>query len=185
MTAESSEKIILFDKKQNTSLIEKNALKRNIHKYKEKLEEARKELSENEITFRTLAKNIDRIKLNTQKEISKRISSEVFPLLSELKSDKISDKTRAKLEVIITRLNMIMPIPSNPYRLLTSLSPMEVRIASMIKDGYKSRDIASLLCISLDTVKTHRRNIRLKLKLSNKPISLSSYLKNIHCMEDQ
>ena len=185
METKSSEKIISFEGKQNFSLKEIHALKQKVNNYEEKLKEVEKELSENEITLHTLAKNIDRIKLNTQKKILKRISSEVFPLLNELKSDKISDKTRAKLEIITTRLKMIMPIPSNPYRVLTSLSPMEVRIASMIKDGYKSRDIASLLCISLDTVKTHRRNIRLKLELNNKPISLSSYLNNILCTENE
>jgi DNA-binding CsgD family transcriptional regulator len=183
MTDDSSKIIRAFTKEPNIMLAEINTLNRKIDVYKEKYEEARSELSENEIALRALAKNIDRIKFNTQKEILKRISSEVFPLLSELKNEKISDKIRAKLGVITTRLKMILPIPSNPYSLLVLLSPMEVRVASMIKDGYKSNDIASLLNISVHTVKTHRRNIRKKLQLANKPIDLSSYLKNVFMRE--
>ena len=53
-------------------------------------------------------------------------------------------------------------------------SSSELRIASMIKNGLTSQEIADLLHISLDTVKTHRRGIRKKLNLNNSNINLSS-----------
>jgi DNA-binding CsgD family transcriptional regulator/FtsZ-binding cell division protein ZapB len=179
MKNDFSEILRAFAKEPNNAMEEITTLRREIDVYKEKYEETRRELSESEIALEALTKNFIRIKFDNQNELAKRIASEVLPLLNELTTDKISDKTQAKLEVIATRLKMIMPSPSNPYSILKLLSPMEVRIASMITDGYKSKEIASLLNISLDTVKTHRRGIRKKLKLNNKQIGLSSYLRTI------
>ncbi len=74
---------------------------------------------------------------------------------------------------------MISSTPADPYCILLIFTPMEMRIASMIKDGYKSKDIASLQYISLETVKTHRRRIREKLGLTHRQVDLVSYLKSI------
>jgi DNA-binding CsgD family transcriptional regulator len=179
MKANSSEITKKTTQKPNNYLKELNILGRELKLNKEKLEEARRELSESEIALETLARNFDQIKYETQKELVKRISSEVFPLLDELKNDKIPDRIRAKLEVVTTRLKMIIPIPSNPHSTLIMLSPMEIRVASMVKDDYKSSEIADLLQISLSTVKTHRRSIRKKLRLRSGQIDLATYLKSI------
>jgi DNA-binding NarL/FixJ family response regulator len=53
-----------------------------------------------------------------------------------------------------------------------------MRVALMIKNGLTSQQISDLLCISLHTVKTHRKNIRKKLKISDTNINLVSYLKS-------
>jgi len=54
---------------------------------------------------------------------------------------------------------------------------MELRIAAMVKNGLTSQEIARQLNISLHTVKTHRKNIRKKLKIQNSTVNLSSYLR--------
>ncbi|MBF0550705.1 MAG: helix-turn-helix transcriptional regulator [Deltaproteobacteria bacterium] len=57
-----------------------------------------------------------------------------------------------------------------------SLTQTELRIAMMIKNGLSSQQIAHQLFISLETVKTHRKNIRKKLKLCEDRVNLTSYL---------
>ena len=63
------------------------------------------------------------------------------------------------------------------HDVITSLSPMELRVAVMIKRGFDSEETARLLQISPHTVKTHRRSIRRKLGIMNSKINLSSYLR--------
>jgi len=58
------------------------------------------------------------------------------------------------------------------------LSAREYEIANMIKSGFGSKDIAESLSISLDTVKTVRKNIRRKINISKKDINLYSFLQN-------
>jgi DNA-binding CsgD family transcriptional regulator len=63
--------------------------------------------------------------------------------------------------------------------LMASLTPAEVRVATMIKNDLESQKIADKLFVSLHTVKTHRRNIRKKLNIKNAQINLANYLKSI------
>ena len=63
------------------------------------------------------------------------------------------------------------------HDVIVSLSSMELRVALMIKRGFDSEEIARLLHISPDTIKTHRRSIRKKLGIRNSKINLSFCLK--------
>jgi DNA-binding NarL/FixJ family response regulator len=59
---------------------------------------------------------------------------------------------------------------------LTCLSPAELRICDLIRRGMGSKEIAAETGISVETVDTHRRNIRRKLKITNEAVNLSTYL---------
>jgi PAS domain S-box-containing protein len=58
----------------------------------------------------------------------------------------------------------------------SSLTPREIEISNMIKNGLTSKEIAVALNISPQTVNLRRKIIRKKLKITNKKINLSSYL---------
>ena len=62
-------------------------------------------------------------------------------------------------------------------QLYTSLSPREMEICDMIREGRTSKDIADTLMISLTTVHKHREKVRKKLKVQNRDINLSAYLR--------
>jgi len=155
------------------------ALRRALEENRIKLEKARIELSEKDIVLDALAKNVDLIKFNTQQALAKRLKSEVIPHLEEIKNEKKIEKICSIAELILMKIRMLIPAASNPYSSLFMLTPMEIRIASMIKDGHKNKEIARMQNISLDTVKTHRRSIRGKLGLTNKDIDLVAYLQSI------
>ena len=160
-------------------LEEINTLKQKLNEYKLKLEETQLELYENNTALTALAKNNDQIKSKTNLKILRKLHSQILPPLKEIKSEKHHERIQILAEEAITKLQMFIPFPENSFGTLAILSPMEIRIASMIKDGFKSNDIARLQCISLDTVKTHRGSIRKKLGLKNKRIDLIIYLKNL------
>ena len=61
----------------------------------------------------------------------------------------------------------------------SKLSPREMEICAMIKNGASSKDIAEALDIALVTVQKHREVIRKKLGLTNKNINLTTHLRNI------
>jgi len=56
------------------------------------------------------------------------------------------------------------------------LTPSEIEIALLIKAGKASKEIASILKISPETVEFHRKNIRHKLDIKHKKENLQSYL---------
>ena len=60
------------------------------------------------------------------------------------------------------------------------LTPAEVAITTMIRNGLSTKEIAQLRCISGATVRRHRENIRRKLGLKNRKVNLVTYLQVSH-----
>ena len=151
--------------------------KRQLLRHKLDLEKANRELVLTNTALSVLARNIDKKRDEVEKKIAQAISSQIMPLLEEIKYDNIPEKTRAKLDVLDAYLNDLTPEASRSHDIIISLSAMELRVAVMIKKGFSSEEIARLLHISPHTVKTHRKNIRRKLNIANENINLASYLK--------
>jgi DNA-binding CsgD family transcriptional regulator len=61
-------------------------------------------------------------------------------------------------------------------RVAMSLSFTELKIASLIKNGITTEEIARQLHIAESTVRTHRKNIHKKLKINNALHSLRNFL---------
>lgn len=59
------------------------------------------------------------------------------------------------------------------------LSPREEQILKYIAEGKSSQDIAEELYISIETVKTHNRNIKTKLKIENRAELIKYAYKNL------
>ncbi len=77
--------------------------------------------------------------------------------------------TEALHEVIIGK-KFYSPRIEKLYRLyseqLNSLSPREEEILKMISQGFSNQEMAATLFVSVETVKSHKKNIKLKLGLT-------------------
>jgi DNA-binding NarL/FixJ family response regulator len=56
------------------------------------------------------------------------------------------------------------------------LTPQEIQIVDLIKQGKKTKEIANMLNASVKTIETHRNNIRKKLNLIDSKINLRSHI---------
>ncbi len=79
----------------------------------------------------------------------------------------------------ITRLRAILPIAELATfdilpELRTNLTPKEVEVVQLVREGASNKRIALLLNISLSTVKTHLRNIFAKTKVTSRTELVSS-----------
>ncbi len=151
--------------------------KEELLRHKMDLERANRELVQTNTALSVLARNIDCSHSEFEQKIAGILSSRVMPVIEELRHAGIPEKSLAALDVIATYLIDLTPGLAESHEVVVALSPMEMRVAVMIKNGFSSNQIGRLLHISLDTVKTHRRSIRHKLGLRNSSINLTSYLK--------
>lgn len=144
--------------------------------HKERLEHVNERLLETNRAFSTLARSIDFEREQLEKRITSKIESIVLPILDSLCKEKELAKFTLELDMIAITLRDITSGASNETKVALALSPTELRVASLIKNGLSTEEIADQLFISQNTVRTHRRNIRRKLKLANANMSLRSYL---------
>jgi ATP/maltotriose-dependent transcriptional regulator MalT len=139
-------------------------------------EKINKELMETNQALSTLARNIDREKELLQNKIYNTIVTDVMPVITELQNNKTCQRCSADLEVLKIHLNGLISSPTEYHDITTLLTEREMRVVVLIKKGLTNKKIANMLFISEHTVKTHRRNIRKKLKISGSNINLCSYL---------
>ena len=145
--------------------------------HKEDLEKLNRELVDTNKALSVLARNIDRKREEVQKQIATTVTSKILPIIEEFQKDQTFAKQQAELDILRAYLNELTPDLKSDAGVIFSLSAAELRIAAMIKNGLTSPQIAGTLHVSLDTVKTHRKNIRKKLNISNSQVNLATYLR--------
>jgi PAS domain S-box-containing protein len=147
--------------------------------HKSELEKANKELMETNRAVSVLARNIDKNRQEMESNVAKAINSKLMPLVENLRKAKNPESSKADLELLAANVQSLTSDLTGGVNLMASLTPTEMRIATMIKKGLTSQEIADKLFVSLHTAKTHRRNIRKKFGISNSRINLASYLQSV------
>jgi DNA-binding CsgD family transcriptional regulator len=148
------------------------------------LENVNRELVETNYALSMLARNIDQRRQEVIQKMTSSIASRVLPIIDEIGHANIPKSCQILLGAVRADLINLVPdlilAPDDSVRshVLFGLSKSEQRVAIMIRNGLKTVDIARLLCLSGLTIKTHRRNIRKKLGVTNRKINLSSLLKS-------
>ncbi|HSM90520.1 MAG TPA: helix-turn-helix transcriptional regulator [Desulfobacterales bacterium] len=72
--------------------------------------------------------------------------------------------------------NIISPFISQLSSNYINLTPTEIRVANLVKEGKTNKEIAALLYLSKNTILFHRHNIRTKLGLRRSKKNLRSHL---------
>jgi len=104
----------------------------------------------------------------------------VLPFLDKLRSSGLNPEQRALAEVIKAGVKEITsPFAQNLSSTLIGLTPRELSVAALVKEGKPSAQIAEILGMSDNAVAFHRQNIRRKLGLLKKNINLCSYLNHL------
>ncbi len=117
-------------------------------------------------------------------EIEQKIYSNydlmITPFLLKLRSSLSDDHQHQLLDILEASLKEILsPFIKKLSDPMIMLTPSEIQIASMIRQGLPNKEIAKILGISRRTIETHRAHIRKKLNLKNKKLNLQSYFSKI------
>ena len=149
-----------------------------LKKREKELAKLNKQLIETNRALSVLAKNLDSTQKESEKLVVKRIRSYIMPIIEKLRQDKNIERYRADFDLLTDYISELTSDLTNDIKIALALSTTELRIASLIRNGMSNQEIAKHLCVTLYTVKTHRRNIRRKLDLHNSGINLKAYMKS-------
>lgn len=143
---------------------------------KERLEALNSRLIETNRALSVLAQNIEREREEIEKRVAIRLKSHLHPIIEKLQRDEQCAPCKFRLDLLVRQMEDLTSGFSPDAKLASSLSFAELRVASLIKSGLSTEDIAEHLHISYNTVRTHRKNIRKKLGINNSQYSLRNYL---------
>ena len=141
------------------------------------LEKANKDLEEANVALRVLLNRQTEDNKKLEERLHVNIEELVVPYLEKLKQAGLNGRYQDYLTLLEANLNdIVSPFIQNISAVYRNLTPTEIRVAEMIKQGKASKDIAEILNSSVGTINTHRNNIRKKLNLRKQNKNLRSYL---------
>jgi PAS domain S-box-containing protein len=134
-------------------------------------------LEEANIALKVLLKHREEDQKALKDTILTNVQELVFPYIERLKNGHLSDNQMVYLGILETNLrDIISPFLQKMTSSYSLFTPTEIQVASLIKSGKTSKEIAELMNVSTGTIDTHRNNIRSKLDLNNKKINLRTHL---------
>lgn len=141
------------------------------------LEENTQALEEANVALKVLLKQRENDKFELEKKVLKNIKELVLPYLDKLKSVSLKPRQKTLVDILDNHLkDIISPFLQRFSNANILLTPQEIQVATLVKDGKSSKEIAEILIVSEATVNFHRKNLRTKLGLKNKQTNLRSYL---------
>ncbi|MDH3891028.1 MAG: helix-turn-helix transcriptional regulator [candidate division Zixibacteria bacterium] len=143
------------------------------------LAKSRLELKRKSIALQEVVATVEIEKQAVASVYEHNISRVVEPLLLQLK-ERCRDSERHSIEVLESCLKSVLsPSAVNLERVCEGLTSREIQICNMVRQGFATKQIASVLSLSNQTVQTHRKNIRRKLGIRSKRVSLEKSLKRL------
>jgi DNA-binding NarL/FixJ family response regulator len=133
-------------------------------------------LQEANIALRAVLSRLEEEKRQIKASILANIQKIIMPIVFELELE-VSGRQRSYVTLLRQSLQEIAsPFLTQMSREHMQLTPVEIAISTMIRNGLSTKEIAQLRCISAATVRRHRENIRRKLGLRNRRVNLTTYL---------
>jgi len=106
------------------------------------------------------------------------IKTLILPYIEKMKRDAIDKQLMSYLSVMESNLNeLLSPLMHNMRQL--NFTPKEIIVASLIKDGKTTKDIAETMGVGTSAIDSHRNRIRKKLGLNKKNANLQSSIQSL------
>lgn len=156
---------------------ERKAIEKELRKREDELKIKTESLVEMNAALKILLRKRDEDKTELEEKVVTNVKELIEPYMETIKNSNLSPRQKSCMDVIDTNLKQIIaPFLQRLSSKYLNLTPKEIQIASLIKEGKTTKDIADLLTSSLDAIEFHRKNIRKKLGIKNKKMNLRSYL---------
>jgi len=155
----------------------KAQLEELVRKRTDKLTQTNQQLEEANIALKVVLNQVEQKAKNDKENFLVNIRQSLMPYLTELTQANPTQGQRVLLERLEKNISQITsPLIGKLSSHYLNLTPMEIRVATLVKDGVVNKEIAQILKVSLNTITSHRYKIRTKLGLKNRGKNLRSYL---------
>ncbi|MGB5620351.1 MAG: PAS and helix-turn-helix domain-containing protein [Desulfobacterales bacterium] len=155
-------------------------ISRNLSEYqllKERLRQEKANRREMYITMRNLMKAYEKEKTGVERGISHKIDTLLIPTIEKIRREQSRSFRNTFLDLLQEQLvGLTRGFATEIDGRFLRLTRAEMSICQLIQTGQASKDIAARLKLSYETVQTHRKNIRKKLGIKGRKVSLYGLL---------
>jgi len=134
-------------------------------------------LEEVNTALRVLLERRDEDKTELGEKVLVNVKELVVPFLEKVKKTPLDSKQLSYIHILESNLNdIISPFLRNLSTKYANLTPTEIRVAHLIREGKTTKEIGEVMALSPRTIETHRKNMRKKLGIEKNKGNLRSHL---------
>ena len=142
----------------------------------QRVEARTRDLRDANTALRVLAENNSSAKLELESSMLANINELIIPYLHNLKKCEMQYEQNQYVDLIESSLREITSDFSHHLvQKYSNLTPTEVQVINLIRQGKKTREIAQCMNTATSTIDFHRNNIRKKIGLTHRRTSLQSH----------
>jgi PAS domain S-box-containing protein len=152
-------------------------LQRNRDELEQRVKERTAELSQSNVALNVLLKKREEDREVLAEQVLSNTSKLVEPFFDRLSESRLTEQQRMLVDILRTNIKeLTSPFASHYSSKLVRLTPAEMQVANMVKQGKRSKEIAEIMHLSPGTVNIHRKNIRKKLDIAHQKTNLQTLL---------
>ncbi|HDH98865.1 MAG TPA: response regulator [Deltaproteobacteria bacterium] len=174
LVKERNSELIIANKRLRKEMLERKEAQTSLMVQAEHLEEVNTAL-------KVLLKQREDDKKALEEAVVLNVKELIYPYIERLKQHRLGKNQKTLLGILEANLNNIVsPFISKISSRILNFTPMEIKVANLVREGKTNKEIADLLFLSINTVLVHRHHIRTKLGIKNKKANLRSHLLSLN-----
>ena len=137
-------------------------------------------LEEANTALKVLLQHREEDKAALEEQVLANVRKLVLPYLENLKHLHLNEKQAAQVKIAEENLKKIVsPFLHNLTSSYLELTPREIQVANLVKEGKTTKEMTEILNISATAVDFHRKNLRSKFGIKNKKTNLMAFLSSL------
>jgi len=155
----------------------KDQLEKLVQERTDKLGRSNQRLEEANIALRVVLRQMEQKEKINKENFLINIKQSILPFVEQLEKTGLNNGQQILVNRLKMNINQVTsPLIGKLSSKYLNLTPMEIKVATLVKDGAVNKEIAQVLNVAVNTILSHRYKIRTKLGLKNKNINLHAYL---------
>jgi DNA-binding CsgD family transcriptional regulator len=168
---------ILYAKKLNKETAARKSAEQQLRERQRDLKTRTNDLEEANAALKVLLRHREEDKGALEAKVLSNVRTLILPCVHALKKTRLDRRQQTLLDLIDGRVREI--VSSYVVTLASKaagLTPKEIQVATLIKEGKATKEIGDILHVSTRAVEFHRYNIRKKLGLTSSKTNLRTHL---------